>query len=40
MMVQINRKTDLEYILKSEAMGFAKETHAGLRGSKIGVKAD
>lgn len=40
MMVPINSKTDCGYILKSEAIGFAKETRAGLRGSKIGVKDD
>ena len=40
MMVRINRKTDCGYILKSQAIGFAKETHAGLRGNKIGVKGD
>ena len=40
MMVRINRKTDCGYILKSQAIGFAKETQAGLRGNKIGVKGD
>ena len=38
-MVQINRKIDYGYILKSEVIGFAKEIHVESK-SKIGFKND